>query len=139
MNGLKTKSGLALLLAAALTLGGCFKISNGLPPDAPAYVKVYPGATGVMSIDAGIMKSVTFQAPDTPATVMLFYRSQAAAAQMPESQSPNQTNAPAGQESAVFGDPKDNGAFMVVAARPQPQGQGSTVSLMYKPAPKAGA
>ena len=134
------KYGMILALGAALALGGCFKIKSGLPADAPAYVKVYPGATQVMSIDVGPMKSVVFQAPDTPATVMIYYRSQAVAEQMPEAQAPSQGGTQPGQESAVFGDAKDGGAFMVVAARPAPQGQvGSTVSIMYKPAAQPAA
>jgi len=132
-----TRLGIAAAFAVALALGGCFKVSKDLPPDAPAYVKLYPGSGQVVAIDVAGMKSVVFQAPASPADVVSFYRTQAVNAQMPETAAPPQANAAPGQVSAVFGDPK-SAQFLVVVARPQSSGQaGSMVDLTFKPAPKA--
>ena len=98
------KYGMILALGAALALGGCFKIKSGLPADAPAYVKVYPGATQVMSIDVGPMKTVAFQAADTPATVLTYSRAQAVAEQMPEAQVSTRDRQPAAAAGQDVGD-----------------------------------
>jgi hypothetical protein len=147
MNRPVTRLGIVLVLGAALGLGGCFKISKDLPPDTPAYVKLYPGAGQVVAIDVAGMKSAVFQAPAEPADIVAFYRTQAAADQLAESQAPPQANAAPGQVSALFGDPK-GAQFLIVVARPQQPTQGeaqglppakpsSMVDLTYKPAAKA--
>jgi len=132
-----TKLGIVFVLAATLGLSGCFKISKTLPADAPAYVKLYPGAGQVVAIDIAGMKSAVFQAPAAPADVVAFYRTQAAADQLPEGAPPANAATVPGQATAVFGDPKGS-QFLIVVARPGPQNQGgSMVDLTYKPAPKA--
>jgi hypothetical protein len=129
------KRSLFLGIATALALSGCFKVSNALPADAPSFVKLYPGSAQVVTVDVAGMKSVVYQAPSAaPDAVLTFYRTQAAAEQMPEQAAPPQANAPADQKQAVFGDPS-GAKFLVVVARPQ--GTGTMVSLTYKPPPKA--
>jgi hypothetical protein len=139
MNRPVAKLGIVIAFAVTLALGGCFKVGKDLPADAPAYVKLYPGAGQVVAIDMAGMKSAVFQAPASPTDVVAFYRAQAANDQLPERQATAQANAPAGQVSAVFGDPK-SARFLVVVARPGPQNQGgSMVDLTYRPAPKTGS
>ena len=112
----------------------CIKVSNSLPADAPSYIKLYPGAAQVVLVDVAGMKSATYQSNGKIDAVMAFYRAQAASEQMPEGRVPPQANAPADQQSAVFGDPATQ-KFLVVVARPHEPG--TMVNLTYKPAAKA--
>jgi hypothetical protein len=125
---------LIIALAAVALLGGCMKVSNAPPKDLPAYVTVYPDAAQVVSMSAGVMSAVAFQASAKPDDVIAFYRRQAQADGLPETQAPPQAGAPADQRQAVFGDPAGDRMLVVVA---RPRGEGSMVSLTYKPAPKA--
>jgi hypothetical protein len=125
---------LFVALAAVALLGGCIKMDKSPPKDLPAYVKLYPGSTSVMNMSVGGMSVVALQVSAKPDDVIAFYRTQAASDGLPESAAPATANAPPDQKTAVFGDPA-TGRMLVVVARPQ--GEGSMISLTYKPAPKA--
>jgi len=122
-----------LALAASLALAGCFKVSNSLPADAPAYVRTYPGAAQIITVDVAGMKAVAFKAAATPDEVLAYYRTQAHTDGMAESAAPPQAGAKPGQKAVVFGDP-NTPKFLVVTV--QPQEQGTMVSLTYKPPAK---
>jgi hypothetical protein len=121
-------------LAAALALGGCFKVGRGLPADAPPYVKALPDAANIVSVDVAGMKSVTYQTGSSVDDDLAFYRNLASANQLPEGPVPSTTPGVAGQKSAAFGDPNSPN-YMIVLARPRTPG--SAVVLTYKLPAKA--
>jgi hypothetical protein len=125
---------LFLGLAASVALAGCFKVGQGLPPDAPPYVKAMPNAGQITTVDVAGLKSVTYPTTASVDDALAFYRDLAAANQLPEGQAPS-TAAAEGQKSAAFGDPNSPN-YMVVIARPQPPG--TLVVVTYKPPPKTG-
>ncbi len=117
---------LLVAIAAVALLGGCFKVDKAPPKDLPAYASVYPGATGVVSMDMGPMTIVAFQAAASPDDVIGYYRGQASSNGLQET--PTNANAAAGGKQLAFKDPTTSRVFMVTA---RPQGAGSTVSLAY--------
>jgi hypothetical protein len=121
---------LIVALAAVAVIGGCMKVGSTPPKDLPAYVKVYPGSAQVVSLNLGAMSSVAFQAAAKPDDIIAYYRTQAASDGLPEAQAPAQANPPADQRQVVFGDPSTDKMLVVVV---KPQGEGSMVSLTYKP------
>jgi len=121
---------LIVALAAVALIGGCMKVGNGPPKDLPEFVKVYPGAQQVVSVNMGPISSLAFQAPAAPADVVAFYRNGASSDGLTET--PMQGDA-SGQAKATFRNATGDEFLTVVA---QAQGAGSMVSLAYK-APKA--
>jgi hypothetical protein len=112
------------------------KIDKAPPKDLPAFVKVYPGASQVMSMGMGSMSSIIFQTTSSPDDVVGYYRVQASSDGLSELPAQPQTGARAEQRQASFRD-STGGEFLMVIARPQ---QNSTmVSLTYRNAPKAGS
>jgi hypothetical protein len=125
---------LLLALAAACALGGCMKIDKAPPKDLPAFVKLYPGATGTMSMSMGPMSSILFQTTASPDDVVSYYRGQASADGLTEQPAKAQTGSPAEQRQAEFRD-ATGGEILVVVAWPQ---QNTTmVDLTYSNQPKA--
>ena len=125
---------LLLALVAVLALGACFKIDKAPPKDLPTWVKVYPGATNVVSVGMGQMTSIVFQTTSSPDDVVTYYRAQAQQDGLTE----QAANPPAGatpeQRQASFRD-ATGGEILVVIARPQ---QSATmVDLTYNNQPKA--
>jgi hypothetical protein len=119
-----------LALASLALLGGCVKMDSSPPKDLPDYVKLYPGAQPMMTMDIGPLSSETETTTDKPDAVIAFYRTQAAADGLPETQSTPTGNAAPGQLQVQFGD-MAQGKTLVVVARPQ--GTSTLVTLMYKP------
>jgi hypothetical protein len=125
---------LLLALAATIAVAGCMKIDKAPPKDLPAFVKIYPGASQVMSMNLGPMSSIIFQTTSSPDDVVGYYRVQASADGLSEQSEQPQASAPAEQRQAAFHDAA-GGEILVVVARPQ---QNATmVSLTYRYAPKA--
>jgi hypothetical protein len=126
---------LIVALAAVALLGGCVKIDKSPPKDLPAYVTIYPGATSVVSMSMVGMSSMLFQSASKPDDVVAYYRTQASSNGLTEQSTANTStaNTTAGQRQAIFGD--QSGKMLVVVAKPQ--GDGSMVTVMYKPLPKA--
>lgn len=125
---------LIVAVAAVALIGGCIKIDKSPPKDLPTYVRVYPGATSVMSMSVAGLQSVVFQASAKPDDVVSYYRTEASSDGLPEVSAPAANGAPTDQRQATFNDPA-SGRMLVVVARPQ--GTGTMVSLTYKPQPKA--
>ena len=121
---------LIVALAAVALIGGCMKVNTAPPKDLPAFVKVYPGATQVVSMNVMGMQALAFQAAAKPDEVIAYYRTQATSDGLPETTA-NAAAANPGQGQATFGDPA-SGKFLVVIAKAQ--GDGSMVSLTYKAA-----
>jgi hypothetical protein len=121
---------LIVALAAVALIGGCMKVSTAPPKDLPEWVKVYPGAQQVVSVNMGPISSLAFQAPAAPADVVAYYRNGASSDGLIET--PMQADA-SGPVKATFRNAAGDEFLTVVA---QPQGAGSMVSLAYK-APKA--
>jgi len=117
-------------LAALTLLGGCVKMSSEPPKDLPDYVKLYPGGQPMMTMQVGPLSSETETTTDKPDSVIAFYRTQAAADGLPETQVTQSSNSAPGQLQAQFGD-MTKGKILVVVARPQ--GTSTMVTLMYKP------
>ena len=109
---------LLLALTAALAVGGCMKVDKAPPKDMPTWVKIYPGASQVVSVGMGPMTSIVFQTTSSPDDVVSYYRSQAQADGLSE----QATNPPAGsppeQRQASFRD-STGGEILVVIAKPQ--------------------
>ena len=136
MNGRKMRH-VALGLAASLALAGCFKVGNSVPADAPSYVKVYPGAPQVVTVDVAGMKMVTFEAAASPDQVIQFYRDDAASAGLVENtQAEAQASKNPSQRVLAYGEPNTDKFFMVVV---QTHNTGSMVNVTYKPPAKAGS
>ena len=123
-----------LALASLTLLGACVKMDSSPPKDLPDYVKLYPGAQPMMTMQVGPLSSETETTADKPDAVIAFYRAQAAADGLPETQTTAPANAAAGQLQVQFGD-MSQGKILVVMARPQ--GTTTMVTLMYKPAKAA--
>jgi hypothetical protein len=129
-------SHVALGLAASLALAGCFKVGNSVPADAPSYVKVYPGAPQVVTVDVAGMKMVTFEAAASPDQVIQFYRDDAASAGLTENTQAEAANKNANQRTLAYGDPNSDKFLIVVV---QAHNTGSMVNVTYKPPAKAGS
>src|SRR5689334_3527155 len=95
---------LLLALAAVLALGACFKVDKAPPKDLPTWVKIYPGASQVVSIGMGSMTSVVFQTTSSPDDVVSYYRSQAQADGLSEQATNSQAGASPDQRQASFRD-----------------------------------
>jgi hypothetical protein len=124
------KAWIATLAALAL-LGACVKMSSAPPTDLPSYVKLYPGGQPTMTMAMGPLSSEIETTTDKPDAVIAFYRTQAAADGLPETQMAAPANAKPGQLQAQFGD-LPSGKMLVVTA--SPQDASTLVTLIYKPA-----
>ena len=109
---------LLLAMGAVCALVGCMKIDKAPPKDLPVFVKIYPGATGTMSMSMGPMSSILFQTTASPDDVVSYYRGQASADGLTEQPAKAQTGSPAEQRQAEFRD-ATGGEILVVVARPQ--------------------
>ena len=116
-------------VASAAALAGCIKMDKTPPKDLPAYVKLYPGSTQVMNMSMGGVTADAFTTPDSPDTVLAFYRTQAASDGLTETQAPSNTAPAPDQKQVAFTDPAQDKLLVVVA---KPQGAGSMVSLTWK-------
>src|ERR1700723_1809182 len=119
------KAWIAALASLAL-LGGCVKMDSSPPKDLPDYVKLYPGAQPMMTMQIGPLSSETETTTDKPDAVIAFYRTQAAADGLPETQPTPATNAAPGQLQAQFGNMAEGKTLVVVA---RPQGTSTLVTL----------
>jgi hypothetical protein len=117
-------------LAAVALVGGCVKMDKNPPKDLPDYVKLYPGGQPMMSMNLGVLSSEVETTTDSPATVIAYYRTEAAADGLTEKTAAPQANATAGQLQVQFSDAKGS-KLLVVVAKPQPPG--TMVSLSYRP------
>jgi hypothetical protein len=117
-------------LAAVALVGGCVKMDKNPPKDLPDYVKLYPGGQPMMSMNLGVLSSEVETTTDSPATVIAYYRTEAAADGLTEKTAAPQANATAGQLQVQFSDATGS-KLLVVVAKPQPPG--TMVSLSYRP------
>jgi hypothetical protein len=127
---------LILALIAAAALAGCVKMDKTPPKDLPAFVKLYPGSTHMMSMNVAGLTVDGSTTADSPDKVLSFYRAQAASDGLTETQAPATGAASAGQSQAAFID-QANGRMLIVLAKPQ-QGAGTLVELSWKAPAKAG-
>ena len=127
-----------LALAAAAALAGCIKMDKTPPKDMPAYVKLYPGSTQMMSMNLGGMEADVVTTTATPDDVLTFYRTQAASDGLTETNAPAQAGAGAGDKQLALTDAA-TGRMLIVVIKPQAAGA-SMVSLTWKtPAKAAGS
>jgi hypothetical protein len=120
-----------LALAAAAALGGCL---NKTPPkDLPPYVKLYPGSTQVMNMEMGGLTVDGATTPDSVATVLSFYRTQAAADGLTETAPPTTSSSDPNQKTAAFQGPDK---FLAVVVKPE-GGAGTLVTLSWNTPKKA--
>jgi hypothetical protein len=127
--------GLAALAALAL-VGGCMKMNKQPPKDMPAYAPLYPGSQNVMSVVVGPETSDMMTTSDTPDVVLAYYRAQAAANGLQETQTPTQATTP-DEQKASFADTA-SGRMLVVLAKPNdPSHAGLTMVDITFPTPKA--
>ncbi|HUO12276.1 MAG TPA: hypothetical protein VMU37_05920, partial [Caulobacteraceae bacterium] len=117
-------------VAALALLGGCVKMDKNPPKNLPDYVKLYPGAQPMMTMNLGVMSSEVETTSDNPDAVMAFYRNQAAEDGLTEKQATAPANATAGQQQAQFADATGTKILIVIA---KPQNGGTLVSLSYRP------
>jgi len=117
-------------VAAVALLGGCVKIDKNPPKDLPDYVKLYPGAQPMMTMNMGVLSSEVETTTDTPDTVIAYYRNEAAADGLTEKAVATPANAKPGQLQAQFTD-ATGAKILVVTA--QPQSPGTMLSLSYRP------
>jgi hypothetical protein len=125
---------LILALGLAVALGGCVKMDKAPPKDLPAYVKLYPGSTHMMTMNMAGLTVDASTTPDSPDKVISFYRAQAATDGLTEGQTPTTASSP-GQMQAAFTDTA-TGRMLIVLAKPQ-QGAGTMVDLSWKTPAKA--
>jgi hypothetical protein len=130
-------SGLGLAALAALSLvGGCMKMNKDPPKNMPAYAPLYPGSQNVMSLGIGPETADMMTTADSPDQVIAYYRAQAAANGLQETQAPTQAPT-AGDLKAAFSDPA-TGRMLVVIAKPHdPAHAGLTMVDITYPTPKA--
>ena len=129
---------LLLALAAAAALGGCIKMDKTPPKDMPAYVRLYPGSTQVMSMNLGGMEADAFQTTASADDILAFYRTNAATDGLSETNAPAQAGAGAGDKQLALTDAA-TGRMLIVVIKPQASGV-SMVSLTWKtPAKAAGS
>ncbi len=123
-----------LLLAAAIAfaVAACVKVSQAPPKDLPAFVRIYPGASDVVSMNAGPMQAILFKTTSSPDEVVSFYRTQAAADGLIEQHTNSQAGAD--QRQAAFRD-ATGGEILVVVA--QPNQNATMVDLTYHDQPRA--
>lgn len=118
-------------LAAVALLGGCVKMDKNPPKDLPGYVKLYPGAQPTATMSMGPLSSEMETTTDSPATILAFYRTQAAADGLTEKPTNAPASATAGQMQATFSDATGDKMLIVLA---RPQQSGTLLSLTYRPA-----
>jgi hypothetical protein len=118
-------------VAALALLGGCVKMDKNPPKDLPGYVKLYPGAQPMATMNMGPLSSEMETTTDAPETVMAFYRNQAAADGLTEKPVNAPANAAPGQMQTQFSDASGDKVLIVLT---RPQNQGTLVSLTYRPA-----
>ncbi|HXQ15747.1 MAG TPA: hypothetical protein VN814_14100 [Caulobacteraceae bacterium] len=128
---------LILALLAAAALGGCIKMDKTPPKDMPAYVKLYPGATQMMSMNIVGMEADVVTTTAAPDDVIAFYRTQAATDGLTETAAPPSASAQAGDKQVAFtGATPDQ--LLVVMARRQSGATGMTmVTVSWKAPTKA--
>ena len=120
---------LALAAIAAVTaLGGCFKFDKTPPKNLPAYVRLYPGSTQMMNMSMGSVMVDAATTPDTPDTVLAYYRTQAAGDGLTET-APPANAAPAPDQKAIAFEGPDK--MLAVVVKPQTSGAGTTVTLSW--------
>src|SRR5579864_7948916 len=121
-----------LAFAALAALGGCIKMDKSPPKDLPAYVRLYPGATQMMSMSLGPETADLMSTTDSPDQVIDFYRTQAASDGLTEMQAPAANSGGPDARQAAFADKATN-RLLVVIARPQTQGSAkiTMVDLTY--------
>jgi hypothetical protein len=119
-------------VAAAVLLGGCLKMDKTPPKDLPSYVKLYPGAEPTARMSLGPMSSELETTTDSPATVIAYYRTQAAADGLTEKQVQAPASAAQGQMQTTFNDATGD-KMLIVLAKPQSGNNGTLVSLTYRP------
>jgi hypothetical protein len=117
-------------VAGVALLGGCMKMDSSPPKDLPDYVKLYPGAQPTMTMGLGPLSSEIETTTDKPDAVLAFYRTQAAADGLTETQPASTANAAPGQLQAQFSDAALSKILIVIA---RPQAANTMVSLTYKP------
>jgi hypothetical protein len=122
-------------VAALSGLGGCFKMDKTPPKDMPAYVKLYPGSTQMMSMNLGGMEADVVTTTASPDDVLTFYRTQAASDGLTETAAPTASGAAPGDKQVAFTDGTAD-KLLVVIAKPQSAG-GTVVSLTWKVAKAA--
>ena len=128
---------LGLSAAAALAgLAGCMQTSKEAPKNMPPYARLYPGSQNIMSLVIGPETADMMTTPDSAEQVIAYYRTQAAADGLAETQAPTQAPSP-GDQKATFAD-RASGRMLVVIAKPQDAKQGgkTMVDITY-PTPKA--
>ena len=134
---MRTRKVVVLVAVAALTaLGGCLKTDKDPPKNMPSYARLYPGSQNIMSLEIGPETADMMTTSDSPEQVIAYYRAQAAADGLQETQSP--TTAPsAGDLKASFVD-RATGRMLVVIAKPHDASHGgqTMVDITY-PTPKA--
>jgi hypothetical protein len=104
------------------------------PKNMPDYVKLYPGSAQMMNMSMGPITADVVTTTDTPATVLTYYRTQAAGSGLTEGAAPASASvgATAGQEQAMFSDA--SGKMLIVSAKPQGT-SGTMVTLSWKTPP----
>jgi len=125
----------AVAALSGLGLGGCFKMDKTPPKDMPAYVKLYPGATQMMSMNLGGMEVDVVTTTAAPDDVIGFYRTQGASDGLSETAAPTASGAGPNDKQLALTDAA-TGRMLVVVVKPQSSG-GSVVSLTWKVAAKA--
>ena len=124
-----------MALAALGLVGGCMKVNKDPPKDMPAYAPVYPGSQNVMSVGIGPETADMMTTADSPDQVIAYYRAQAVANGLQETQTPTQPAA--GEQKAAFADAA-SGRMLVVIARPHDASHnGQTMVDITYPTPKA--
>jgi hypothetical protein len=121
--------------AAVAVLGGCFKMDKTPPKDMPAYVKLYPGSTQMMSMNLGGMEADVVTTTAAPDDVIGFYRTQGASDGLSETAAPTASGAGPNDKQLALTDAA-TGRMLIVVAKPQSNG-GTIVSLTWKAPPKA--
>jgi hypothetical protein len=129
---------LLLALAAAAALGGCIKMDKTPPKDMPAYVRLYPGSTQVMSMNLGGMEADAFQTTASADDILAFYRTNAASDGLTETTAPAAAGSGPSDKQLALTDAA-TGRMLIVVIKPQASGV-SIVSLTWKtPAKAAGS
>ena len=123
-----------LALVAVAALGGCFKFDKSPPKNLPAYVKLYPGSTNVMTMNMGPVTVDGATTPDSPDTVIAFYRTQAAADGLTETTPPATAAASPDQKQVAF-----QGPDKLLAVIVKPEASSGTLVTLSWTSPKAGS
>jgi hypothetical protein len=128
------KKKLILALVAVAALGGCFKFDKTPPKNLPTYVRLYPGSAQVMNMSMGPVTVDAATTPDTPDTVLAYYRTQAAGDGLTET-APPANAAPAPDQKAIAFEGPDK--MLAVVVKPQSSGAGTIVTLSWTVPAKA--